>query len=146
MGRRGHVLLARATWKPDMNLFLAVTVAGSDTVHRFLGFDWSAIMLVGLAGNLVFSTRFMLQWIASEKAGRSVIPNSFWYWSIFGSVLMCIYFYVRHDPVGILAYLPNSMIYLRNLHLRQKEGIPDGNAPSDHATKLGVTAMSDAGS
>lgn len=127
-----------------MNLFLAATVAGSDHAYHFLGFDWSAIMLIGLAGNLVFSTRFMLQWIASEKAGKSVIPNSFWYWSIFGSVLMCIYFYVRHDPVGILAYLPNSMIYFRNLHLRQKERQQAADANVDHSDKLPVAAMGNA--
>jgi len=61
-----------------------------------------------------------VQWIASEKRGESVIPVSFWYWSIAGSVIMCLYFLFRRDPVGIVAYLPNSLIYWRNLHLIQK--------------------------
>jgi lipid-A-disaccharide synthase-like uncharacterized protein len=64
--------------------------------------------------------RFLVQWIASERQGESVIPVSFWYWSIFGSVIMCLYFIFKRDPVGILAYLPNSLIYIRNLMLIQK--------------------------
>ena len=64
--------------------------------------------------------RFLVQWIASERQGESVIPVSFWYWSIAGSVIMCLYFIFKRDPVGILAYLPNSLIYIRNLMLIQK--------------------------
>lgn len=85
--------------------------------YRFLGLDWSMITIVGLIGNAIFSSRFIIQWIASERRGDSVIPVSFWYLSIVGSITMCAYFIVRRDPVGILAYLPNSVIYLRNLHL-----------------------------
>ena len=64
--------------------------------------------------------RFLVQWIASERQGESVIPVSFWYWSIGGSVIMCLYFIFKRDPVGILAYLPNSLIYIRNLMLIRK--------------------------
>lgn len=85
--------------------------------HRLWGLDWSYLTVFGFTGNLVFSTRFIAQWIASEKHGESVIPVSFWYWSIAGSVIMCLYFIFRRDPVGILAYMPNSVIYVRNLHL-----------------------------
>jgi lipid-A-disaccharide synthase-like uncharacterized protein len=98
--------------------FLAVTVVGEQ--HRFLGLDWSYLSILGLIGNAVFSTRFLAQWIASEKRGESVIPLSFWYWSIAGSILMGIYFFFRRDPVGILAYLPNTYIYVRNLQLIRK--------------------------
>jgi lipid-A-disaccharide synthase-like uncharacterized protein len=49
-----------------------------------------------------------------------VIPVSFWYWSIAGSVIMFFYFLFRRDPVGIVAYLPNSIIYIRNLMLIRK--------------------------
>ncbi len=91
--------------------------------HRVWGLDWSYLTLLGLMGNVVFSTRFLIQWMASEKKGESVIPVSFWYWSIFGSVIMCLYFIFKRDPVGILAYLPNSFIYLRNLHLIRKRQV-----------------------
>ena len=65
-------------------------------------------MVLGFIGNALFSMRFLVQWLASERQGESIIPVSFWYWSIAGSVLMCIYFVFRRDPIGILAYLPNS--------------------------------------
>lgn len=88
--------------------------------HRFLGLDWSYLTLLGLVGTISFSMRFILQWVHSEKAGKSVIPKSFWYWSIGGSLIMLLYFICRRDPIGILAYLPNSAIYFRNLQLIRK--------------------------
>ncbi len=99
----------------DFSGLLAVTWIGQE--HRVWGLDWSYLTFLGLIGNAVFSTRFLIQWMASEKKGESVIPVSFWYWSIFGSAIMCLYFIFKRDPVGILAYLPNSFIYFRNLHL-----------------------------
>jgi lipid-A-disaccharide synthase-like uncharacterized protein len=102
--------------------FMAAT-AWLGPEHRFWGLDWSSLTLLGLLGNAVFTTRFLIQWMASEKKGESVIPVAFWYWSILGSVIMCLYFIFRHDPVGILGYLPNSFIYCRNLHLIRKRRI-----------------------
>jgi len=99
-------------------LVLAVTWLAKE--HRILGLDWSYLTILGFAGNALFSTRFLIQWIASEKKGKSVIPDSFWYWSIAGSIIMCIYWIMERSPVGILAYLPNSFIYVRNLHLIKK--------------------------
>lgn len=96
-------------------LFLAVTWIGRE--HRFLGLDWSYLTVLGFAGNAIFSTRFLVQWLASERKGECVIPVSFWYWSILGSVVLAIYFICKREPVGILATLPNSFIYLRNLQL-----------------------------
>jgi lipid-A-disaccharide synthase-like uncharacterized protein len=102
----------------DTQFFFGVTWIGRE--HRFLGLDWSYLMFLGLVGNMIFSTRFLVQWIASERQGASVIPVSFWYWSIAGSIIMCLYFIFRRDPIGILAYLPNCFIYLRNLQLINK--------------------------
>lgn len=100
------------------SFFLAVTWFGKET--RFLGLDWNYLVLFGLIGNAIFSMRFLVQWLASEKAGESVIPLSFWYWSIAGSIIMGLYFVFQRDPVGILGYLPNSCIYIRNLRLIRK--------------------------
>jgi lipid-A-disaccharide synthase-like uncharacterized protein len=105
----------------DANLFLAVTVLGK--THRLWGLDWNYLVILGMIGNTVFMMRFLVQWIASEKAGDSVIPRSFWYWSIAGSIIMCLYFVFRRDPVGILGYLPNSCIYIRNLLLIRKKKV-----------------------
>ena len=114
-------------------IVLAVTWIGKQ--HRYLGLDWSYLTIFGLLGNIVFSTRFLVQWIASERRGESVIPVSFWYWSIAGSVIMCLYFIFQRDPIGILAYLPNSMIYLRNLHLIQKRKVAPTAAASSQSPR-----------
>ncbi len=100
-----------------MKIALALAVTWFGQEHRFLGLDWNYLVILGLIGNAIFSMRFLVQWFASERQGDSIIPVSFWYWSIAGSVIMCLYFVFRRDPVGILAYLPNSMIYIRNLML-----------------------------
>ena len=94
---------------------LAVTWFGQE--HRFFGLDWSWLDLLGLAGQLIFSFRFITQWIESEKRGASYIPVSFWYWSIAGSLVLTAYWIFKRSPVGILANLPNTLIYLRNLQL-----------------------------
>jgi lipid-A-disaccharide synthase-like uncharacterized protein len=114
----------------------AVTWAGQE--HRFLGLDWSYIMILGGVGTIMFSMRFLVQWFASERKGESVIPVSFWYWSIAGSVLMCLYFIFRRDPIGILAYLPNSLIYFRNLMLIRKQKFAyTAAAPSQEPREVG---------
>jgi lipid-A-disaccharide synthase-like uncharacterized protein len=102
----------------NASIFIAVTWFGQE--HRVLGLDWNYLVIIGLIGNATFSMRFLVQWLASERQGESVIPISFWYWSIGGSIIMCFYFVSRRDPVGILAYLPNSLIYIRNLMLIRK--------------------------
>ena len=104
-----------------MNMLTIVAITWIGKEYRFLGLDWSYIMVLGFIGNALFSMRFLVQWLASERQGESVIPVSFWYWSIAGSALMCLYFIFRRDPVGILAYLPNSLIYIRNLMLIRKK-------------------------
>src|ERR1044072_820669 len=100
-------------------LFFAVTWIGKE--HRVWGLDWSYLTWLGFIRHAGLSNRFLIQWMASEKKGESVIPVSFWYWSIFGSIIMCLYFVFKRDPVGILAYLPNSFIYFRNLHLIKRQ-------------------------
>jgi lipid-A-disaccharide synthase-like uncharacterized protein len=104
----------------DLGMLADATFSQS---HRYMGLDWSMVTIVGLIGNAIFSSRFIVQWIASERQGASVIPVSFWYLSLIGSVTMAAYFVVRRDPVGILAYLPNSIVYLRNLQLIRSRGV-----------------------
>src|ERR1041385_5767157 len=89
--------------------------------HRMYGLDWSYLTILGLLGNAVFSTRFLVQWIASARKGESVVPTSFWHWSILGSVILCLYWIMQREPVGILSYLPNTFIYIRNLHLIKRK-------------------------
>ncbi len=75
---------------------------------------------VGMCGNLLFFSRWVVQWLASERARRSVIPVTFWYLSIAGSVVLLGYALYRRDPVFIVSQLPNGIIYFRNLHLLRR--------------------------
>ncbi len=75
---------------------------------------------VGLLGNAAFATRFLLQWVASERAGESVVPIAFWYLSIVGSLILLVYAIHLRNPVFTLAYLPNALIYARNIALQRK--------------------------
>ena len=75
-----------------MNTLAIIAVTWIGKEYRFLGLDWSYLVVLGFVGNAIFSMRFLVQWVASERQGESVIPVSFWYWSIGGSVIMCFYF------------------------------------------------------
>jgi lipid-A-disaccharide synthase-like uncharacterized protein len=78
-------------------------------------------LAVGLLGNAFFFSRFLIQWLASERAGRSIVPPLFWHLSLIGSALLLGYALHRRDPIFVLAYLPNGFVYLRNLALLRRE-------------------------
>lgn len=80
-----------------------------------------AWMLVGFAGQALFSARFIVQWLASERVGRSVVPKAFWYLSLGGSSILLAYAIHRQDPVFIVGQGAGLAIYLRNLHLLAAE-------------------------
>lgn len=74
-------------------------------------------VLFGLAAQLMFTARFLVQWIASERAKDSVMPIAFWYFSLAGGVMLLSYAIWRADPVFILGQSLGVVIYLRNLWL-----------------------------
>ncbi len=78
-------------------------------------------VVIGLGGQLMFTARFLVQWIASERAGRSVVPIAFWYFSISGGVILLAYAIYRADPVFILGQSLGVFIYSRNLWLIHAE-------------------------
>ena len=78
-------------------------------------------LVVGLLGQLMFTGRFIVQWIASERAGRSVVPMAFWYFSIIGGLIVLLYGLHKVDPVIILGQLPGVLIYSRNLWLIRQD-------------------------
>lgn len=80
-----------------------------------------AWLIVGFLGQALFFGRFILQWYASEKAGKSIIPNAFWYLSLAGSMTLLIYSIHRRDIVFIIGFIINMTIYTRNLMLINKE-------------------------
>ena len=85
------------------------------------GFDLGPWELFGLLGNTCFGSRFLVQWIQSERAGKRIVPEIFWYLSLGGSIIMLIYFFKRGSIIGVLAYLPIFVPYTRNLMLIAKE-------------------------
>src|SRR5690606_15147721 len=92
---------------------------------RCAAMDWSDSPLwlaIGLTGNAAFFARFLVQWVASERAGRSYVPVAFWYLSIAGSLVLLAYAIHRRDPVFTLAFLPNCVVYVRNLVLLRRTG------------------------
>ncbi|MGD9486958.1 MAG: lipid-A-disaccharide synthase N-terminal domain-containing protein [Calditrichaceae bacterium] len=78
-------------------------------------------LLIGFSGQAVFGSRFIVQWISSERAGKSYFPNIFWYLSIAGSLLLLIYAIHQKDPVFIVGQVTGGIIYGRNLILIAKE-------------------------
>jgi lipid-A-disaccharide synthase-like uncharacterized protein len=75
---------------------------------------------IGLLGQAFFFSRFLVQWLASEKAGRSIFPMAFWYLSLSGGFLLLLYAIYRKDPVFILGQSTGTFIYLRNIWLRKR--------------------------
>ena len=74
-------------------------------------------LIIGFVGQGLFASRFIVQWIYSEKKGESTIPIVFWYLSIFGGIGLLTYAIFRQDPVIIVGQLFGIFIYLRNLFL-----------------------------
>ena len=85
--------------------------------------EWLALAF-GFAGQALFSMRFVVQWLASERAGRSVVPVVFWYFSLAGGLTLFLYALYRLDPVFILGQGLGLFIYLRNLWLIRRERRP----------------------
>ena len=75
---------------------------------------WVAI---GLGGQLLFSGRMLVQWLASERSRRMVVPPAFWYMSLGGALALAAYFIWRQDMVGLLGQSTGIVVYVRNIRL-----------------------------
>jgi lipid-A-disaccharide synthase-like uncharacterized protein len=71
---------------------------------------------IGLAGQAFFSARFLVQWIASERAKKSVVPRPFWFFSVGGGLTLLAYAIYRQDPVFIIGQGAGLFVYARNLY------------------------------
>jgi lipid-A-disaccharide synthase-like uncharacterized protein len=78
-------------------------------------------VIVGFLGQGIFSARFLLQWVQSERAGRSIMPLAFWWLSLVGSALLLTYSLHKQDLVFILGQSAGFIVYTRNLVLLRKE-------------------------
>ena len=82
---------------------------------------WIAI---GLLGQALFSARFLVQWIVSERKRQSVVPRQFWYFSVGGGLMLLIYAIYRRDPVFILGQGAGLLVYARNLYFIHRPSTP----------------------
>ena len=90
-----------------------------------------AWLSIGFIGQLVFSMRFIVQWIASERRRKSHVPVVFWYLSIAGAIMLFTYAVVwKHDPVVALGQTTGGIVYVRNPMLlrREKESAISGDS------------------
>lgn len=93
-------------------------------------------LAVGFAGQALFSARFIVQWLKSERMRKSVVPIAFWYFSLAGGVTLLLYAIHRGDPVFVVGQASGLFIYLRNLWLirRERRATPDSiDPPSSNA-------------
>ena len=91
---------------------------------KFLGIEWNVWKVIGWTGNFVFFSRFFVQWYATEKLKRVVVPTAFWWLSLAGSLLLLAYsLFYKRDSVFIFAYAFTWIPYIRNLiiHYRHQE-------------------------
>jgi lipid-A-disaccharide synthase-like uncharacterized protein len=81
--------------------------------------DWWVAL--GFAAQVLFTARFAVQWIASERQKRMVIPLAFWFFSIGGGILLLVYAIHRRDPVFIAGQAFGVLIYVRNLQFELRD-------------------------
>ena len=85
-------------------------------LHDVFVLKFDAWVVLGFAAQALFTMRFVVQWIASERARKSVIPVAFWFFSIGGGVLLLVYALYRKDPVFIAGQALGLVVYLRNVY------------------------------
>jgi lipid-A-disaccharide synthase-like uncharacterized protein len=88
-------------------------------------------LVVGFLGQSLFFGRFFLQWIATERRKKSVIPRSFWLFSLGGGAVLLFYSIHQKDPVFIAGQAAGLLIYSRNLWFLRRSDDPAGSAPSE---------------
>jgi lipid-A-disaccharide synthase-like uncharacterized protein len=89
---------------------------------------------IGFLGQAMFSMRFLVQWVYSERQRRSIIPIAFWYFSILGGMTLFAYALYREDPVFILGQGAGLVIYARNLYfIRRERALAADNPAGDGA-------------
>ena len=87
---------------------------------KLFGIEWGVWKVVGWLGNAVFFSRFFLQWYATEKLKRVVVPAAFWWLSLVGSLLLLTYSVHKRDSVFIFAYVFTWIPYVRNLIIHRR--------------------------
>ncbi|MFO1273480.1 MAG: lipid-A-disaccharide synthase N-terminal domain-containing protein [Rubrivivax sp.] len=100
-------------------------------IHSISLPEWM-VLSVGFMGQALFSARFLIQWIASERRRKSVVPVMFWYFSLGGGLTLFLYALYREDPVFMLGQGFGLIVYVRNLWLiRHERRAAERLAPPD---------------
>ncbi len=127
ISRDGSVgaVLSKAQFASDFGQETADRIAAkpSNPLFKLLKItSWQNVLwvLLGLGGQLLFSARMLLQWVASEKSGKNVITVSFWWISLIAGLILFTYFAWRQDIVGVLGQSTGLVVYARNVKLHYK--------------------------
>lgn len=90
-------------------------------MNEFLAPFAEPLAILGLGGQLLFSLRFLVQWVVSERKGESTIPLVFWFFSLGGGVLILIYAILRKEPIIAMGQAAGLLVYARNLVLIKRK-------------------------
>ena len=102
-------------------MLVSLSQAVGDYLQNVFVMRFNAWVWLGYVGQALFGARFVVQWVASERVGRSVIPIAFWFFSIGGGVLLFVYALYIRDPVFIIGQGLGLFVYLRNLYFVFRE-------------------------
>src|ERR1700761_7354566 len=91
-------------------------------LHDVFVIKFDGWVILGFVAQGFFTMRFVVQWIASERARKSVVPAAFWFFSVGGGILLLAYALYRKDPVFIAGQAFGLLVYLRNLYFIIIEG------------------------
>jgi lipid-A-disaccharide synthase-like uncharacterized protein len=98
-------------------MFIQIGQALGDYLYDVFVARFDFWLAFGLVAQLLFTARFLVQWISSERAGRSVIPIAFWFFSMGGGLMTLIYGIAKREPVIIIGQFMATIIYVRNIML-----------------------------
>ncbi len=107
-----------------------------DNLRVFINFILNPWVLIGFFGQFLFFMRFVIQWIASEKKGRVVIPILFWYFSILGTLILLVYSIHIKDVVFITAQILSLFIYGRNLTIGRKFALQEATVTAESSEPI----------
>src|SRR5262245_559644 len=98
-------------------MFIQIGQALGDYLYDVFVAKFDFWLAFGLIAQLLFTARFLVQWISSERAGRSVIPIAFWFFSMGGGLMTLVYGIAKREPVIIIGQFMATIIYIRNIML-----------------------------
>jgi lipid-A-disaccharide synthase-like uncharacterized protein len=98
-------------------MIISVGHAISDYIYDVFVLKFDFWLAFGIVAQLLFTARFLVQWLTSERVGQSVMPLSFWYFSMAGGAMTLVYGIVKREPIIIMGQALAVVIYVRNLML-----------------------------